>query len=299
MNDRQHRLGVTDAPRTRVAVLGTGKMGGAIARRLAAAGHELTLWDRTRERAQALGIAPVSDSPGHAVARAEVVISSLTDADAVRSVYLSQDGALGSASGRIFIEMSTAGPEVLGELEPAVVGSGAVLLIVPIMGSPALIAEGKGTLLAGGDRSAVDQVRPILGRLGTIHLVGALGNGPRLKLIANTMLAIAAAGAAELEVAGEAIGLDPDDVFWVLTRVAPGLESRRAGYVGQPQPPLFALRDLRKDVQLAMPVLDRDATLLPMSTLARELVERAAESEPDEDIAALVGLYRRGSVPDR
>jgi len=72
----------------RVAILGTGKMGGAMARRLNSAGHELTLWNRTRKRAEAVGVGKVAATPAEAVKDAEVVISSLTDAGAVRAAYL-------------------------------------------------------------------------------------------------------------------------------------------------------------------------------------------------------------------
>jgi 3-hydroxyisobutyrate dehydrogenase len=284
------------AAMTRIAVLGTGKMGSAIVRNLAAAGHELTLWNRTRGRAEALRTGRVARTPAEAVVHAEVVISSLTDGDAVRTVYLGPDGALSHRRGQTFIEMSTAGPDILVELAPAVLARDGRLMVVPIMGSPMMVAAGKGTLLAGGEPSAVDSVRPILELLGTVRYVGGLEDAPRLKLIANTMLAVAAAGAAELEVAGEAIGLNANDVFWVLSRIAPGLESRRAGYLGEQQEPLFALQDLRKDVELATPLLGFDSTFLPLSQRARELVEEAAMRDPKGDIASLVALYREHPV---
>ncbi len=91
----------------RIAVLGTRKMGAAIAARLSGAGFELVPWDRTRERAVALGIGPVADSPADAVARVDVVISSLTGPDPVTSTYAGAEGALAAARGKLFIEMST------------------------------------------------------------------------------------------------------------------------------------------------------------------------------------------------
>ena len=81
----------------RVAILGTGKMGGAMARRLGSAGHELTLWNRTRERAEALGVGKVAATPAEAAQDAEVVISMLTDANAVRAAYLGDSGAAKAA----------------------------------------------------------------------------------------------------------------------------------------------------------------------------------------------------------
>src|SRR2546428_461859 len=79
-------------PQPRVAILGTGKMGSAIAGRLSGAGFELTLWNRTRERADALGIGHVAETPIVAVRNADVIISSLTGPDAVRAAYLGPTG---------------------------------------------------------------------------------------------------------------------------------------------------------------------------------------------------------------
>ena len=103
----------------RVALLGTGKMGGAMAQRLAAAGHELTLWNRTRERAEALGVGKLAATPAEAVAAAEIVISMLTDANAVRATYLGDGGAATAArAGQVLVEMSTAGPDIWKEVAP-------------------------------------------------------------------------------------------------------------------------------------------------------------------------------------
>src|SRR5258708_33662877 len=97
----------------RVAILGTGKMGGAIARRLKAEGHELTLWNRTRERAETLGVGRVTAAPAEAVEDAEIVVSILTDATAIRAAYMGDRGAGNAARGQGFNEMGTAGPDVV------------------------------------------------------------------------------------------------------------------------------------------------------------------------------------------
>ena len=80
-----------------VAILGTGKMGGAMARRLSSAGHELVLWNRTRERAEKVGVGNVVSTAAEAAESAEIVISMLTDADAVRAAYFGDGGAVQSA----------------------------------------------------------------------------------------------------------------------------------------------------------------------------------------------------------
>src|ERR1700674_735336 len=108
-----------------VAILGTGKMGGAMARRLASTGHDVALWNRTRRRAEALGVGTVAATPADAAANAEVVLSILTDAKAVRAAYLGEDGAVRAAHGQVFVEMSTAGPDIAKELAPLIERAGA------------------------------------------------------------------------------------------------------------------------------------------------------------------------------
>src|SRR5437868_5855140 len=101
----------------KVAVLGAGKMGGAIVRRLHAQGFEVSIWDRTRKKAEALGVARVVDSPAAAARAADVVLSILTGPQAVREVYFGKGGVLEGAAGKTLIEMSTAGPR--SGLDPA------------------------------------------------------------------------------------------------------------------------------------------------------------------------------------
>ena len=283
--------GAKDTPR--IAILGTGKMGSAIAARLAGAGFTLTLWNRTRERAEALRLGPVAETPAAAVRDAHVVISNLTDADAVLSTYLGSDGALSEGGGTLFIEMSTAGPGLLPELAPAVAGVGGRLVDAPIVGAPPAMRAGQAAILVGGDDADVDLATPVLGALGTVRRVGPLGNGARLKLVANSMLADVVLAASELQVAGERAGLQPDDVFWILARTAPMLEARRGGIVeNRHEPTLFALRDLHKDLDLAVGLFGQSEDQLPLTVEARRLVATVAASYGGEDITAVARRYR-------
>jgi 3-hydroxyisobutyrate dehydrogenase len=279
---------------TRITVLGTGKMGSALTRRLAAAGFELTLWDRTADRAKAIGLGRVAASPAEAVDEAEFVISSLTGADALRATYLGPGGAVEKAHGQLFLEMSTAGPEFEAELAPRVASTGSYLVDATIVGAPPIVEKGEAVILVGGDATHVERGRPVLEHFGTVRHVGAAGNGARLKLIANSMLAQVMTGAAELQNAGEAAGLDPEDVFWLLARFVPSLETRRPAFVeNELQPTMFALRDLRKDLDLALGVFHAEDAPAPMTALARELVSQAIGEFSDNDIGALVRLFRR------
>src|SRR2546427_4583504 len=189
---------------TTVAVLGTGRMGGAIARRLAASGLDLTVWDRTTAKAQVLNVGRVAPTPAEAIRDADIAISSLTNAAAVREVYIGPQGAFESSGGNLFIEMSTAGPESIEQLSREARTRGLRLLEAPVLGSVPAVESGTLAVLVGGSPQDLGQARPVLERLGEIHYVGGFGSAARLKLVANTMLGITSAAAAELLAAGTA-----------------------------------------------------------------------------------------------
>jgi 3-hydroxyisobutyrate dehydrogenase-like beta-hydroxyacid dehydrogenase len=271
-----------------VAILGTGKMGGAMARRLAGCGFDVTLWNRTQARAEALHVGRVAASPAEAAEDAEVVISSLTNDAAVRNVYFGEDGVLLGAAGKLLIDTSTAGPEIAEELGREAQADNARLLEAPVVGSVAAVESGKLLILAGGDRADLEQARPVLEHLGEIHYVGERGSAQRLKLIANSMLGITTAAAAELLAAGTAIGLDRGQVFSILVRFAPGLAARDRGFLhDQHTPTMFAVRDLVKDLDLGLRIYDEQGTLTPLTRQARELYAETMRESADLDISAV------------
>jgi 3-hydroxyisobutyrate dehydrogenase-like beta-hydroxyacid dehydrogenase len=278
----------------RVAIIGTGKMGGAMARRLKTQGHELTLWNRTREKAEALGAGKVAATPAKAAREAEVVISMLTDANAVRTAYLGDEGALKSAKGQVFIEMSTAGPNIAAELAPKLEKAGAHYVEAPVIGSVPAVEAGTLVVLAAGKEAAVERARPVLQALGEVRRVGDLGTAAALKLVANSMLAGVTALAAELQSAGTAAGLNAEEVFWAISRIAPAVSMRKAGLVEHRyEPVLFALRDAVKDLNLALDVYRRTSSTTPLTEKTKELYERAAKSVAELDLSAIASLYER------
>jgi len=275
---------------TTVAILGTGKMGAAMARRLGSAGFDLTLWNRTPAKAEELHLGRVVATPSEAARNADVVISSLTNDAAVRDVYLGEDGVLRSAAGKLLIEASTAGPQIAEELGRESEAKGARLLEAPVLGSVPAIEGGKLLILAGGDRADLEQARPVLEHLGEILYVGDRANAQRLKLIANSMLGIGTAAAAELLAAGTAVGLQRDQVFSILVRFAPGLAVRERGFLqGQHTPTMFAVRDLLKDLDLGLRAYGEAGVATPLTRQARELFADVMPESADLDITAVAG----------
>jgi 3-hydroxyisobutyrate dehydrogenase-like beta-hydroxyacid dehydrogenase len=131
----------------------------------------------------------------------------------------------------------------------------------------------------------------VLQRLGEVHYVGGLGTAPELKLVANSMLAIVTAGAAELMVAGTRQGLGPAQIFSVLSHVAPGLKARQPGILDNVHSPaMFAVRDLLKDLDLGLALYQSP---VPLTFLARQLFAAVAARTLDFDISAVVNEYAK------
>ncbi len=278
----------------RVAILGTGKMGGAMARRLNKAGHDLVLWNRERSAAEALGVGKVASSPAEAAGQAEVVISSVTNADAVRSVYLGENGAAKAAHDQVFVEMSTTGGDINKELASVLERSGAQFVEAPLVGSWPAVESGTALILAAGKPAAIDRARGVISAFGDVRVMGEIGSAESLKLVANTMLGGISSLAAELLAAGMSAGLKAEDVFFVLNRMAPVLNARKAYYLDHRyEPTLFAVRDIVKDLNLATELYRRVGASTPIATITKQLYDRVADSAADLDITAIASLYEQ------
>ena len=278
----------------KVAILGTGRMGGAMARRLHQQGFELRLWNRTRKRAEQLGIGEVFDTPAEASRAADVVISMLTDPPAVRQAYLGPDGALEAEGPRIFVDSSTVDPKTHQALARVVEHRGSSFIEAPVVGSVPAVEAGKLFIMVGGEPAAFERVRAVLQALGDVRYVGPLGAASRLKLVANSLLGIISAAAGELYNAGLRAGLDRERVWEVLTRLAPYLDARRAGYLeGRYDPAMFRLADMVKDLRLALDVYGEVGIDTPLTQTTRELFERAGRDHGEDDLAAIAELWRQ------
>jgi len=172
--------------------------------------------------------------------------------------------------------------------------AGAQFVEAPVMGSIAAAESGKLVVLAAGREEAVDRARPLLEVLGEIRRVGDLGSPASLKLVSNSMLAGVSALAAELQAAGSAAGLNPEDVFWVISRIAPGLNLRKAGFVEHRYEPVtFALRDAAKDLRLALELYRRAGATTPLTAATKEMYERATQVAGDLEMSAIATLYEK------
>ena len=274
----------------RVAVLGTGRMGSAIAGRLHDAGFDLILWNRTASKAHALGFGTIAETAAAAVRWAQVVVSSLADGLAVRDVYIGEHGALAAAAGQTFVETGTIGSPSILELAAELADKGSVLIEAPILGAAPTLAAGNALVLVGGERRRIAEVLPVLKAIGTVQEVGRLGRASQLKLLSNCLVAAQNVVGAELLHAADTLDLDRETLFDLLQRQAPGLAVRRTQYVsGNPQPVIFTLAGMLKDLALAREEFAH--AKMPVTAAVYQIVETAAKGGEGRDLAAVVTSY--------
>jgi 3-hydroxyisobutyrate dehydrogenase len=262
----------------RVALLGTGTMGAGMARNLLAAGHEVRVWNRTRERAEGLG-ATVADSPAEACDGAEVVITMLADGPAVEAATegLSFDGA-------VWAQMSTIGVEATERLARG------EFVDAPVLGSRPQAEAGELTVLASGP---FERCRPVLEAVGRIVDLGPEpGAGTRMKLVLNHWVIALVEGLAETVLLAERLGLEPQAFLDIIDggpMGPPYAKLKGTNMVERRYEPNFSLALARKDADLIAAVADD----LPLARLISERMGRAIEAgHGDEDFSAVVEAGR-------
>lgn len=265
-------------------------MGTAIARRIGGAGFPLTLWNRTPERARAVGSGRVAATAAEAAAGADIVLSILFGPASVRQVY----GGLQAHADQVFVEMSTAGPGVLEELAPRLLAAGGDLLAAPILGSIPAIEQASALILVGGDAAAFERASPVLQSFGQPEYIGTRREAAAMKLVNNAMLGATSVLAAELTAVARLAGLDAEATFRLLCRMIPYLQTRRRGYLeGRHENRLFDLSAMVKDLDLALDLGRQAGAAMPVVAQARELYAMAEPKHGKQEITAVIETYPR------
>src|SRR5215210_3087185 len=199
----------------RVAWLGLGIMGSLQAAHLAAAGHELTVWNRTRAKADAWAAehgATVAETPAQAAEAADVLFTMLVDGPQVAKVL--QDVA---GDGLLCVDMSTIGAQQARAIGAALSARGVRFMDAPVTGSAPKAADGTLTIMAGGEADDYARAEPLLRAMGELVLhVGPLGHGQAIKLINNSVAAANASTVAQALIAGAGAGVDLDALTTVM-----------------------------------------------------------------------------------
>jgi len=209
-----------------IGVAGLGKMGSAIAQRLIEVGHDLTVWNRSLEKARPLANAgaKVAANPADVARNAQTVITILTDAAAIDAVYGGPAGLLaGDVTGKLFIEMSTVAPATETALAEKVRAKGAALVECPVGGTTGPARQGKLIGLMGGEPADVERARPILEHLcHRLEHCGPVGAGAVMKLTINMPLMIYWQALGEALALCRPLGLDPARIMELLADTSGG-----------------------------------------------------------------------------
>src|SRR5437763_2784577 len=243
----------------KLGVAGIGKMGAAVAARLIEVGHDVTVWNRTPEKAKAVAGASVAASPTELAQKSEAVLSILTDAAALDAVYSGRSGLLdGKVAGKLFIDMSTVLPATETALARAVRATGATFVECPVGGSTGPARQGKLIGLMGAEPADAARARPILEQLcRRLEHAGPVGSGAVMKLTINMPLMIYWQALGEALALCRPLGLDPARIMDLLADTSGGpnvLKVRGAGVAqmlkgGDAGPVTFdvdsAVKDLR------------------------------------------------------
>lgn len=265
----------------RVGMVGLGVMGEGIVLRLLAAGHAVTGWNRTKSKGEALIQQGMkwADTPREVAEQSDVVLSIVTDAEAVKSVALGPDGIIsGLSSDGVYLDMSTISPEASRAVATEFKKMGKIMCDVPISGSPVTLNQGKASLMLGGDKDAFERVKPVLLDIGAkATYIGGNGMAVQMKLAINLVLmveviafgegiALAEKGGVEREVAVEAL----------LNSVA---ASPVLGYRGpfilegkMPDKPLADVTLQQKDMLLVLEQGRKLGSPVPLAAAANEMM---------------------------
>ncbi|MGH6649023.1 NAD(P)-dependent oxidoreductase [Aquabacterium sp.] len=286
----------------RIAVLGMGAMGSRMARRLLAAGHAVTIFNRGVEAAKELVQAGAlsAATPAMAAADADVVISMVTDARASKAVWLDPvDGALHALrKGSVAIESSTLFPSWVRELGQMVHAKGAQFLDAPVVGSRPQAQAGELIFLVGGSQGCLTHVRPILEVLGSrISHVGEVGDATVMKLAANALFGMQVVTLAEILSFIEAEGLDSCTAIGALTDlpvISPVAKNIMAQMLSRNYLPMFPVELALKDFKyLQAAASEAGAPALPVLQAGTDVFDHAVQKgHGQENISAVAQLYK-------
>jgi 3-hydroxyisobutyrate dehydrogenase len=273
----------------KIGVVGIGKMGAAIAERLLALGHEVTVWNRTAAKTKALAAAGAhaAKTPAELAARCELVLSILTDAAAIATAFDGRDGLLtADVAGKLFIEMSTVRPDTAKALAARINAKGAAMIDCPVGGTVGPAKDGKLFGFVGGDAKDVARAKPVLDQLcRRIEHVGAVGSGASMKLAINLPLLVYWQSLGEALTLCRSLGIDGARLIDIIsdTSGAPAVLKVRGAAMAaavngvEPAQTTFDIDSVRKDLRTMIEEAASFGARLPVTAQALECFDQAAE----------------------
>jgi len=261
--------------------VGLGAMGQVIVPRLVAAGHVVTGWNRSPERAEPLikGGMRWADTPRAVAENSEIVFSIVTDSKALRSVALGADGVVsGLRKNCIFIDMSTIEPEASREIAAEFTKAGSFMLDGPISGSPVTVKQGNASIMIGGDEAAFERAKPVLLAIGPkLTRIGGNGLACQMKIAVNLLLMVEVIAFGEAVALAEKGGVDRAvalDAVLKSVAASPVLGYRGPFILegGMPEVPLADVTLQQKDMILALNLGRQLGSPLPLAAAANEMM---------------------------
>lgn len=287
-----------DPSRPAIAVLGTGRMGAPIAHNLIAAGFEVSVWDRSAEKAAALVAdgARLGSTPAEAAEDAGVVLTMLTDGEAVGAAMLGRDGALVSLRpGSVWIQMATIGQEWTERLATIARVHRLAFVDAPVSGSDGPARDAQLVVLASGPDEVRAPLEPVFDAIGRKTLwLGSAGDGTRLKLVLNNWLVSQVEAVAETLALTEALGLDPRLFIETIgdgPLASPYAMVKARAMVDGEFTPGLTLRLAYKDIGLALEAAREHDLELPVTEALVSRWQKAIDDgHADEDLSAVIAV---------
>jgi 3-hydroxyisobutyrate dehydrogenase-like beta-hydroxyacid dehydrogenase len=266
----------------KLGFVGLGVMGGGVARRLLAAGHELHGWNRTPEKAAPLvaeGLV-LEESPRAVAEQADVVFTMVTNVPALRAVAEGEDGIIaGLGPGKVWVDMTTAAPAVSRELAERVRETGADMVDAPVSGSVSTLEEGRLSIMVGGNEETFRRVEPILLDIGPkVTRVGDNGQALLLKIAINLSLHVQMVAFCEGLLLAEKDGIDREvalDVMLGSVIASPMLKYRAPFILDMPDEAWFNVNMMQKDMLLALEAGRQLDVSMPTTAVTNELLTAA------------------------
>ena len=290
----------------KVGFIGLGTMGGSMAFNTIQGGHELVVHDIRRESATRHLEAGATwvDSPREVAEASDIVFTSLPGPTEVEAVFLGDDGILqGMSSGKVYFDLSTSTPNLIRRLHDIASGQGVQVLDAPVSGGPRGAASRNLAIWVGGDKDVFDRCKTALDAIGDkAYYVGPIGCGAVAKLVHNCAGYVIQAGLAEVFTMGVKAGVEPLALWQAVRRGAQGRRGTFEGLAehllpGKFDPPDFALRLARKDVDLAVSVgREYDVPMRLANLVLQEMTEAMNRGWGDRDsrVAMLLQEERAG-----
>jgi 3-hydroxyisobutyrate dehydrogenase-like beta-hydroxyacid dehydrogenase len=283
-----------------VGFAGLGRMGAHMARNLAHAGHDLSVWNRSSGKAYELAKqtgCTVAATPRELAQKAEVVLCMLADDAASRDVYLGPDGLFAAPTATIFVEMGTMSPAHIADLT-AVAPNGVHVIDAPVSGATQAAEAGTLIIMAGCTETQAEHLAPVFAAIGskTIYM-GRSGAGSVMKLAVNSLIHGLNQTLAEAMTLAEAAGVAPTlayDVIENSAAAAPMLKYRRALYLDEAaQDVAFTVALARKDMEVTAALARNLGVAMPQGDVTLKRLKMAeASGYADRDMAAILNFMR-------